>query len=245
MGHFRGSPCNSCDYSRYDSVEGWKSSSSAHLRTPTSSRTDRRCCPRTNGIPRGRPCSYSTPVPHADGLTIVSNPEGLRIDSPDDVSLQIGRHQSGNQYGFTITFINERLGAISHTGVLIDNAQSFNEGRQAYRDPAGYSAARLTYPNAIQASCSGRPMWLVRRDPSSPHLLAGDSTLSPMVWPDNDSSNVRRWRLSLSAYMQTVPVRTVDSPVRLRTMEFNIVVAWNVGENKFSVEAAPPFSEVR
>ena len=183
----------------------------------------------------------STPTavqtPHTEGLTITPNPAGLRVDSSDDVSVQIGRHEAANLMGFTITFINERLSAISHVGVLIASAQSFNERKNDFRDGASFNPARLTYPDIIQASFSSRPMWLVRKEPSSQHLFAGDGGQS-LIWPDNDLSSVQKWRMSISAYAKTVPIGKAQSAVQLKPIEFEILIIWHREENEFFVEKA-------
>lgn len=158
----------------------------------------------------------------------------LIATSDDDFSCRIYKFQSDSARGIMLIVNNNRLDPIEKIRIVILNSQSFDSRHSQFRQSSNFNAVSIVRPEVIQPSSSAKQAWLVRKDVTGKHLMAGDST-QPMPWPDNDHSAVQKWRLSIQIDASTVPRNALERAFVLKSISKNIVVLWNKAENKFSV----------
>jgi hypothetical protein len=152
--------------------------------------------------------------------------------------VRIRRYQFQNTKGLNLTVDNNRLDPIHQIRIIVSDAQSFDASRSAFRTGCSFSAAVITQPNIVQPSCSGNPVWLIRKETSNFHLLAGDDFGHLMSWPENDKSEMQRWRLSLRVLPMTWARNSAEKSAPLRELVADIVARWDKATNEFSIEKA-------
>ena len=174
--------------------------------------------------------------PPSVGAPNASTDEELIIKAPDDLTMRICHYQFQETRGLTLVMDNNRLNAIHQIRVIVADAQSFDLHHNAYRQGSNFAAAVVTKPNAIQPSCSSSPILLVRKDPSNKSLLAGDDFSHAMVWPENDTSEVERWRFTLRVIATTLPRNASEKALPLKELFANLVLFWDRANNEFAIE---------
>lgn len=160
----------------------------------------------------------------------------LIIKAPDDLAMRISHYQFQETRGLTLTVDNNRLNPIHQIRVIVAEAQSFDARHNTYRQGSNFSAAVVTAPNEIEPSCSGNPVLLIRKEASNNSLLAGNDFSHAMVWAQNDTSEVQRWRFTLRVMASTFPRNASEKSLPLKELSANIVVLWDGAKNQFSVE---------
>lgn len=166
----------------------------------------------------------------------VETTEELIIKTPDDLTVHIRHYQFQEARGLTLVVDNNRLNPIHQIRVIIADAQSFDFHHNAYRQGTNFSAAVVAVPNVIQPSCSSKPILLIRKETSSKSLLAGDDASHALVWPENDESDVERWRLTLRLAATTLPRNSSEKSIPLKELFANVALYWDRARNEFAVE---------
>jgi membrane protein implicated in regulation of membrane protease activity len=168
----------------------------------------------------------------------------ILIDSPDDLSVRIQPYSLPNERGVRLTIDNNRLDSIHQIRVIISAACSFDARHDAFRETS-INAVVLNRPNLIRPSSSGEPVPLIRKEPAYAHLVVGENPRYSLVWPENDKSEIQRWRLSIRVSGANRPVPLQSQPVPLKELFADLLVFWNSTSNEFSIEGpktgqAPP-----
>lgn len=174
--------------------------------------------------------------PPSVGAPNAATDEELIIKAPDDLTMRICHYQFQETRGLTLVVDNNRLNAIHQIRVTVSDAQSFDLHHNAYRQGSNFAAAVVTKPNAIQPSCSSSPILLVRKDPSNKSLLAGDDSRHAMVWPENDTSEVERWRFTLRVIATSLPRNASEKALPLKELFAKLVLFWDRANNEFAIE---------
>ncbi len=175
------------------------------------------------------------PLPSSDDSNVADSKE-LTLVSPDDFAMRIRQFQSLDAKSINLIVDNNRLGPIHKIRVIVSEARSFDTRHNAFRTAVGFGAAVMTQQDIIQPSCSGRPVPLVRKATSNSNLLAADDFSHVMSWPENDRSEVQRWRLSVRVLPETYARSSAERAVPLREFFAELEVLWDKATNKFSVE---------
>ena len=175
------------------------------------------------------------PAPSADSSN-TATAEELIIKTPDDLTVRIRHYQFQETRGLTLVVDNNRLNPIHQIRMIIADAQSFDFYHNAYRQGSNFSAAVVTAPNVIQPSCSSNSILLIRKEISTKSLLAGNDFSHAMVWPENDSPEVERWRFTLRVMATTSPRNSSEKSLPLKELFANIVLFWDRARNEFEVE---------
>ena len=119
--------------------------------------------------------------------------------------------------------------------MIIADAQSFNLHHNAYRHGSNFSTAVVTAPNVIQPSCSSNPILLSAKNIEQESPCWNDFSHA-MVWPENDTSEVERWRFTLRVMATTSPRNSAEKSLPLKELFANIVLFWDRARNEFAVE---------
>jgi hypothetical protein len=175
-------------------------------------------------------------APPSVGDSSAVTDEELIIKAPDDLTMRIRHYQFQETRGLTLIVDNNRLNAVHQIRVIVADAQSFDLRHDAYRQGSNFAAAVVTKPNAIQPSCSSSPILIVRKEPSNKSLLAGDDFSHAMVWPENDTSEIERWRFTLRVIATTLPRNASEKALPLKELFANIVLFWDKANNEFAIE---------
>jgi hypothetical protein len=162
--------------------------------------------------------------------------EELIIKTLDDLTVRIRHYQFQETRGLTLVVDNNRLNPIHQIRVIVADAQSFDLHHNDYRQGSNFSAAVVTAPNVIQPSCSSNPILVIRKETSNKSLLAGNDFSHAMVWPENDTSEVERWRFTLRVMATTSPRNSSEKSLPLKELFVNIVLFWDRARNEFAVE---------
>lgn len=176
------------------------------------------------------------PASSARSSTNAKIVDELIINAPDDLTVRIRYYEFQKTKGLTLVVDNNRLNPIHQIRVIIADAQSFDFPHNTYRQGSNFSAAVVTAPNVVQPSCSSDPILFIRKETSNKSLLAGNDFGHVMVWPDNDTSEVERWRLMLRLMAMTFPRNSSEKPLPLKELFANIVLFWDRARNEFATE---------
>jgi predicted nucleotide-binding protein len=176
----------------------------------------------------------ATPFSAAHPPGVVNHTE-YSFRSPEDIEVRIERNEWQHIKGLVIVIVNHRLTAIGRIKTVIQTAQSFDARHKGYRDGREFSAFANIEADAINAGCSGKALWFIRKD-RAPTLLAGNDDQHPLGWPDTDQSAMQRWLLSISIDAQTVPTNSGLTAVPIQAANCRLVVTWDRDKNEFFVE---------
>jgi hypothetical protein len=160
----------------------------------------------------------------------------LTLVSPEGFAVRVRNYEFQGMKEIHLVVDNNRLNPIHQIRVIVADAQSFDSPQNAYRQSSNFSAAVVTAPNVIQPSCSSEPVLLIRKDASIDSLLAGNDSSHTMVWPENDKSEVERWRFTLRVMATTSPRNSSEKALPLKELFVNIVMFWDRVRNEFSIE---------
>jgi hypothetical protein len=162
--------------------------------------------------------------------------EELIIKTPDDLVVRVRRYQFQETKGLNLIIDNNRLNPIHQFRVIVSDAQSFDSDHDAYRNSSNFSAAVVTAPNVVQPRCSSDPFLLLRKETSNNSLLAGNDFSHALLWPQNDKSEVEKWRFTLRVLAMTSPRNAAEKSLPLKELVEKIVVYWDRTSNEFSFE---------
>jgi hypothetical protein len=162
----------------------------------------------------------------------------LVLESSDDFTVRIQHYQFQDIKGFNLVVDNNRLNPIHQVRIIISDPQSFDPHHDAFRSGSGFNAFATTEPNIIQPSCSGKSVWLIRKDPSNINLLAGNDFSHVMSWPENDKTEIQKWRFNLRVLPMTAARNSTEKPLPLKELNTNLILLWDRTSNEFSVEEA-------
>ncbi len=183
----------------------------------------------------GQPQNRLESIPHADAI----KPDGeqqIEIVSPDKVGLKIAWHSNDDSSGLLATPVNHSLNAVQKFRVRILSARSYDSDFEDYRDGRSFRAYSNVDPNAVEAKCNGKPLWIVRKSIGESDLLVGNDQGHPLKWPENDHSSVHRWLLSLDFCAEIAPSPQRKLPSLLRPCVYTLVVTWQPSSNKFGID---------
>lgn len=166
--------------------------------------------------------------------------DSLVINSPDQFSVRISRVESADIRGIQLQIENYRLTSIHQIRVILSSASSFDSRHEAFREPS-LTGRTFSRPNMIRPSCSGVPILIVWKAPQGAGLVTGENNLTyRLPWPDKDSSDVERWKLSLRVLAFDWPPNAAGNSTPLRELDTDVVVLWSRARNEFSIENPVP-----
>jgi len=186
--------------------------------------------------PSARRLAESHPAINPVIQTHASGKNELTIPSPDDLLIHLRLEAFQEKKSCVLIVDNNRLDAISGASVTIYSAYSFDSNHREFRAVPSVSGIRMDQQDVIQPSCSGKPFLLVRKDPDKPHLFAGNNTSSQMIWPENDKSQIQKWKLSASFFAQTWPNNSTSMPKPLTVVKFDVIVTWDKAAAELLIE---------
>jgi hypothetical protein len=95
-------------------------------------------------------------------------------------------------------------------------------------------------PDVIRASGSGRPITLLWKESRWESIVTGDNNIvRPLAWPENDKSQVERWKISLRVLAFEQKKNVHDNLVPLREVPIDMIVTWDKEHNNFALEHLP------
>lgn len=151
---------------------------------------------------------------------------------------QLEMHVRAENSAVTLRVDNNRLDAIHHLDVIIYSACSFDRRQNQFRTHPAATGARMQSPNVVAPSESSQAFVLVHQPTGKDTLQLGNDTTRALKWPENDKSDVQRWKLNMSvgarAYSNSVP----PTGQVFQLLKFDLIVEWNRNSNQLSVEEA-------
>lgn len=163
----------------------------------------------------------------------------LVFESPDLIAARVATFESSGVRGVQLQVENYRLTAIHQVRVVLAAASSFDARHQAYREPT-VSGQAFNRPDAIRASGSGRPITLLWKESRWNSIVTGESNIvHPLGWPENDKSDVERWKISLRVLAFEQKKNAHGNFLPLRELPIDIIVTWDRERNTFALEEVP------
>ena len=188
--------------------------------------------------PAEKPIAKATPSPTTSRI-VSQGREEFALETPDHYTVRIRRHRDQTLNGLVMSVDNNRLEAITKVSLTIFTVQSFSARHGQFREPFGFSAARMLYQGNIGAESSGMRFWILRKDDAKLYLLAGDDHTHLMAWPNGDPVETQKWRMRLQLKCETVPTNAGTPAKAFSTQPFNVIVNWNSVTNEFFIEQEP------
>jgi hypothetical protein len=195
--------------------------------------------PRQEDLSTARPIeSIQPPAPagirvNATAKVATQHPgRSLIVVSPEYFAIEIEEQEHQDTNGLIFKIRNDRLEGISGIKLTIYKAQSFDSRHGQFREPQA-TAILVIQPDRIAPSSYGKLSWLIAKKRPKRYLFAGDSASHDLAWPENDKSEIQRWRLTIAVDAQTTVPGEDLSP--LAQLKFTADVDWSTTTNQFSI----------